>query len=341
MKKWRIINIKVDKYLWIFMVLIISYVYLIFILLQHSILPSKFFFDSKTIYSLIYSSNLYEIRFFDSYKNTALLYSPLVKAFPLKKEHFDFLIGIISWIIVLLLIFYSKHVRNKIWIISFLTFPFFIFHSRICKDIIPAVLNILILFLNNISKFAAISFFMVSYFVYGLFFRQYYILTLALTIFIFIWESSSKKIRLLCIIALLTILNMIVDPQIFNIRNNLNAYRIGDPNSITIWFDPFPHENMLFVFLNYCYSILRTSFPVFWRLRPQEIFLTCYVLTAGYYLFKLIKIRYWPAYIFLAHWMILELFEPDLGSFLRHLSTGIPFVIWGLAFKKLKLLTKI
>ena len=39
----------------------------------------------------------------------------------------------------------------------------------------------------------------------------------------------------------------------------------------------------------------------------------------------------WPAALFCAHMLVLNIFEPDLGSYLRHLSTALLFLAPSLA----------
>src|SRR5690606_1092198 len=77
-------------------------------------------------------------------------------------------------------------------------------------------------------------------------------------------------------------------------------------------------------------AIVRLNFPIIFQPGTKELFLTVNVSILGYLAFLGLSSpdrRTWrPTLLFLSHFMVLMIFEPDYGSYLRHIMTSAPLL---------------
>jgi hypothetical protein len=101
--------------------------------------------------------------------------------------------------------------------------------------------------------------------------------------------------------------------------------------SRTVFYNLLPSDNIFNFIINYFYAIFRLNFAFILSPKPQELFLA---LNLGVYFFlTLIGIRAadarvrLPTLLFVAHFGVMMLFEPDLGSYLRHTSSVLLYLV--------------
>ena len=173
---------------------------------------------------------------------------------------------------------------------------------------------------------------------YGFFVRPYYLLILVLVGVLYTLPRWPKW--LLPLVAVTGVYGLwLLPPEIFmslqGVRDDNNFERImGELGNRTFFFNPFSPEHPLGFVGNYAYAALRLNLPVLFSIAPQEIFLT---VTAGLYGVLVVAMLAWgnvkarlAGSLFLAHLLVLWLFEPDLGSYLRHASSAVMYLLPGL-----------
>ena len=90
--------------------------------------------------------------------------------------------------------------------------------------------------------------------------------------------------------------------------------------------NPLPPDSLGNFLVNYGYAFARLNLPVLFQVRMQEVFLLSVVLVT--FTLILYGLRHGGpkeracALLVLAHALTLNLFEPDLGSYLRHLTSA-------------------
>jgi hypothetical protein len=90
--------------------------------------------------------------------------------------------------------------------------------------------------------------------------------------------------------------------------------------------NPLPPDSLGNFLVNYGYAFARLNLPVLFQLRMQEVFLLSVTMTT--FLLIWFGLRQGGpkeracALLVLAHALTLNLFEPDLGSYLRHLTSA-------------------
>lgn len=80
------------------------------------------------------------------------------------------------------------------------------------------------------------------------------------------------------------------------------------------------------IFFNYVYALARLNLPIFFYVGPRELFLQVYIIV--FLSAVLVSKRCGPEVKtgLLVHMLVLGTFEPDLGSYIRHLSSLFPWV---------------
>jgi len=177
---------------------------------------------------------------------------------------------------------------------------------------------------------------------YGYFARTYFLLIAFFYFTLFIFFNISKIQRfyfsILSIIIFFTIpLEYLNELQ--SHRDTASNYRIinsswdGFRTSFINPLEITSHTNFI---INYIYAFIRLNFPIFFDLTFKEIFHTI-IIVGSFYIFFFKKINYQLSnynfvnnikLLMLAHFMVLWLFEPDLGSYLRHLLSYYPLLLF-------------
>lgn len=233
----------------------------------------------------------------------------------------------------LILFIWPLRTRTQLILASFITIaPIFLILTRPIKDTFVILLTIAVLFLlkariKPLLKVIAIS---LIYVFYAYFIRQYYYL-IALSFFgIFIFSTGGLRVKLLLALVGMAIFIAIPDNifmELQGTRDWMNFRRIGSgaPGSRTAFMNLLPPTDALNFLVNYVAAAFRFSFSFVFSLGFRELLLT---LNVAIYIFLI-----WrgmrsdrddarlAAYLVMAHISVLWIFDPDLGTHLRHLSS--------------------
>lgn len=247
-------------------------------------------------------------------------------------------------IITALILFYAifKNLKTTVAISvgTFLTIaPSILFLAIFTKDTFTPLISIIATYMlssrsSTILKLATI---IAIYVPYGLYFRQYYLIIAGSFILMTIASGIRDKRWIIPIFLVIMIILTMVPAQYYyevgSVRDYLNRGRVWDnvSGSRTAFFNPLPPDGMFNFIINYFYAVFRLNLAVLTSPRPQELFLT---LNAGTFAFlawvgmrakdRCVKL---PTLMFIAHFLVMMLFEPDLGSYLRHASAVLPYLI--------------
>jgi hypothetical protein len=185
---------------------------------------------------------------------------------------------------------------------------------------------------NNISATLVVF---TIYCLYAFIFRQYFFLVSIVFIFLMLFKQSIWLFRILAVLSIPVILMIIPDEiytQIQGQRDIVNFGRIGFSGSgnRTAFLNYVPPEGVYSFLVNYGYAIIRLNFPIFFHAGIKEMFMMSAIFAMACLLIAALSNndrRVWrPALLFTAHFLVLMLFEPDLGSYLRHICTSLPLL---------------
>lgn len=167
--------------------------------------------------------------------------------------------------------------------------------------------------------------------------RSYYLLITAAFVVVTLLQRSSRQVRWLSLVAILAfgflIPTNILEP-LQAARDALNLYRVLDstePGNRTAFMNPVEGVGWIPFLMNYLYAAARLSFPIFFSTAPQELFLTLVSVSWFWLVWRGFRSRdevaRRAAALIVSHMAILWLFEPDLGSYLRHLTSMLVYLL--------------
>lgn len=216
--------------------------------------------------------------------------------------------------------------------------PIFLFLPYFVKDTFTPILCIAALFAltRRASIYRKLFYLALVYIPYGLYFRQYYLLIYVIFALTLIVAHLNGKWRLAAIplaIACLLLIPSEVFSTLQGTRDWINAHRVWDniDGNRTAFLNPFPPDNLWHFSLNYGYAILKLNMPILFYHGIKEIFLTINVAIYAYLSWIGIRstradVRL-PTLLFISHFLVMMIFEPDLGTYLRHLSSVMLFAV--------------
>lgn len=330
-KKWLKERIKDTSIIFI----IIVPLYFIFSIFVQKMLPSNFFVDSMSIRSLIDESGI-SFDSGDSYTSTAAFYKLL--GFNSNTPHFfeSLLSTLILSFFLCLLVKIEKFLVLSLSNFTTLIFTLFLylcFFSVISKDIIAFALLLISFFLYGKKGFFVA--FLSGILVYGLFFRSYWLLLLPL---IFVVYQGLKRryfggiaIFIVVFIAVVSYLYFLFNGTYISfLRYQTHTVLSANTNINNV----FPADNYFYDVSNSLNTLLNLIVPVDGLGSTSELFYylwTYYVLylcadsyknDVGAPLSSMLVIACLISFI-----IIQGLFEPDMGSALRHQLVFSIFII--------------
>jgi hypothetical protein len=193
------------------------------------------------------------------------------------------------------------------------------------------------------KKEKVVIFLLITYLItYGFFARTYFLLIALIYFILFIYSKISLKQRYFFSLFLIIIFFLIPLETLYTIqvtRDLSSAYRIvnsswdGFRTAFVNLVDISSHTNFI---INYVYAFLRLNLPLFFDFTLKEVLHTIIIWGTFYIVFFkkinfeiinksfVIQIRCFIS----AHMFTLWLFEPDLGSYLRHLLSYYPLLLF-------------
>ena len=232
------------------------------------------------------------------------------------------------------LILYGRNTHPATLLLcTLLLLPALLFFARPSKETLLSpvtflVLGLLCLRLSGLARVVAVA---VCYLFYAYFMREYFIVILAAFAGLMVLAHVPRGLGAALVLGALGALSL-APSELFQIlqgpRDYINLLRmatstVGVQSAFT---NPLPPDSLGNFLVNYGYALARLNLPVLFQLRLQEVFLLSVTLTT----FSLIWFglrhggprEHACALLVLAHALTLNLFEPDLGSYLRHLTSA-------------------
>jgi hypothetical protein len=200
-----------------------------------------------------------------------------------------------------------------------------------CMSIIVVLVHIS----NWFSKSKVVSTALL-YLFYGLSVRSYYFLIIAAYVAFLLWATRITELRI-AIVGMAAILIMLIPNETYHILQGARDASViylkyTSPHVVrTLIESPFPPTGLLNFLLNYMYAFLVCVFPLLIDRTPKELILIIFNLACAFLLVVGLRSKNQAACslsrLFLAHFIVLLLFEPDLGSYLRHLSNAVLYLV--------------
>jgi len=257
----------------------------------------------------------------------------------------NFINFLISFFYINYCIFHNRYLPFQLFWILVLLASIVLFLRIPHKEIMLVLPYFMIYFFYQYfgKKEKIVIFLLITYLItYGFYARTYFLLITLMYFIFFIYSKISLIQRyffslFLVIIFFLIPLEILYSVQIT--RDLSSAYRIANSSwdgfrtAFVNFLEITSHINFI---INYVYAFLRLNLPIFFDFTFKEVLHTIITLSTFYIVFfkkinfeiinkSFVKqIRCFIA----AHMFTLWLFEPDLGSYLRHLLSYYPLLLF-------------
>lgn len=292
------------------------------------ILPSQAN-DAKTVASLAFVSD--GVESFDGYATMAFIYRFTT-------------IGIRYTLLILVAgLYFYLLARNVTGIASSTVVVFLSFSATLLflqffvKDTFYALTVCLLCLSASLIKgrSAKISFFIFAMVVYAFFFRQYVLLIVAVFVFLVIFRISALYVRVSLILLAATVLLLLPNELYYELQSSrdlVNQGRIGFSGEgfRTAFVNLVPPVDLVSFLQNYGYAFVKLNLPIFGGIGLKEFVMTLQLAIIFFLLGSALMSPNFdvalPSLFFAAHLAVLLIFEPDLGSYLRHVLTSLPFL---------------
>ncbi|WP_175130743.1 hypothetical protein [Paraburkholderia rhynchosiae] len=301
-------------------------------------LPDFVFRDSDKIQSQIGGSSTYQDTSFDA---VAKVYSSLGD---LGTSLFLMTVGsLFIW----LMIGYSKRVGGLLLNVVLIA-PCVFFNLFVAsKDTLVVLISIVLILVARKSSVMHVMFAaLVLYISYALTVRIYFALILAIAAGVWIFRSVSLPAKMVVVLAVLFLLYALPDGAytlLLHPRDMAVDYLVaGSPyGARTSFYNPL-EPNSFFAFgVDYAYAMLKLNVPVLFYPGPKELVMMIFVSIAAGAAFLRRPVHAGGkeavatdviAALVVGHMAVSMLFEPDLGSYTRHLSSVALFCAWRLSY---------
>lgn len=309
------------------------------------ILPNYFFFDESTLSQYMQWGAQFKVG--DSYASTAAFFN----LFGADKDSLPF--TIISTLMIIAQYIYCLKKSNiksftlvEISLFVFLAFLSVTYMSMLSKDSIVALLLVPFMFLARYGLFGIIVWCALAL-LYAAYFRAYWFIMIPMFLGMYwIFRVANKPIFLILAtpIALLSLslaFSAFLGLDLDNFRTSVNDVRIdaGDNNARTMILPWIAGGGPIISWLNSCITWVTLMFPIplFLLLSPY------YLLIAG--LISVLFYKSWGSFfkilvnkskpdlaacsaLIISFTAIQSIFEPDYGSYVRHLAPLYPIIFY-------------
>jgi hypothetical protein len=348
------ISIKKSKLVFI----LLSTLGLLLSVLGYFILPDKFFFDTD----IIIKDRFNEIGLIGSYPFTIWFY----KITGLKQLHFSIIAAIQFSLIIYTTYrigvpknFHKLTLKNSLIYSTF--FVLSIFLSMPTKEFINFIYVALIVFIFKSRKFKHSKTIIIGLLLllfFGFFFRGYYVLifvsTLTMALLSFIKFKNKRTLTIVSGLGIVIIMSLSYGfvKGVFiseNTREALNVSRQGVENANSMIVSPLKTDVWYGEAFGIVYGFFSVNLPVNglkYFLSPQIIIFIFWQL----FLFIILFIKYgnclkenkkdnyeiWLFYMLFSYFIVQGVFEPDLGSAVRHKAGVFPFIYYLLYYEEFR-----
>ncbi|QDD87982.1 hypothetical protein [Pseudomonas oryzihabitans] len=283
---------------------------------QDEILPAYFFTDAGTISDLISYVDL-EAAEQDSFVATAWVFKTL-------GGDGGQLLIILAVLAVCLLICNCIQTPLHLGVALVYLVPLLLYNLKLSKETIVLVLNLTCIAVALLCRRHATRVILVValYLTYAYFFRVYYAFVALLILFLSVFWAAKPRLRLV-LLAFLVLACLAVPGEVWNSlqlpRDQVNQSREGLSDSKTLFTNPLTPNGLATVLPNSGYAAVRFYFAPLFSLRVQELLLAAVLWGMTLLLLSKRNPGHVLACIAIGNFIIQTFFEPDLGSFLRHL----------------------
>jgi uncharacterized membrane protein len=217
--------------------------------------------------------------------------------------------------------------------------PILFFLTQFNKDtvLVTVIISSCLILTSDLSLYKRYALVSSIYILYALFFREYYLLIIG----VFIASLAIRRLNLVFAISLATLLVaalLLVPSDVFSQLQssrdafNQNRIRFGAvAGGRTAFMNPLPPTDLFSFVVNYIYAFVRLNVPVLFGTTARDLFLFVNIAIYGWVITKFLGYRRnratTPLILFVSHISVLIIFEPDLGSYLRHVSSALPYCI--------------
>ncbi|MBV7582751.1 hypothetical protein KW851_07965 [Pseudomonas sp. PDM33] len=303
---------------------------------SRDIVPEKYFYDSASIDSLKHSAEVLEIG--NSYNNTALFYQLLGINEDSTLNSLLFPAIFITAIFYILRRLETKNLLGTTAICFYACITAAIYLSQYSKESI--VLLLCLGFLASCHSLRLLTIWVAAAAVYAIYFRAYWLITLSLfAVNLLILKKYNKPTLFLATAFLLYLLLALLLPIIYGQelgqhRINSNGDRIGSIDALTLITPTIPGSGWLLDTINTFLQLLLLLFPVPLAFTGNILHLTSFIALSLISCIALIKLKQQhksgalrnspklrSGYSLLFSALSVQaIFEPDYGSYIKHLT---------------------
>lgn len=188
------------------------------------------------------------------------------------------------------------------------------------------------------NQSSALLYTLVAYGVYSwISWRPYYLLIVGMIVALSIFTSLSSRMKVAALVGIF-LAGFFLPSSVFELlqmpRDMVNALRVLYPEiegNRTAFANPIQSLGWLSFLGNYFYAFLRLNLPVLFSLTLNEAILTVFSTAWFYVIWVASAAKDWrsqfAARLMMAHLLVLWIFEPDLGSYLRHYSSCLLYLV--------------
>lgn len=319
--------------------------------MNQDILPAKYFFDSGNIVSRF--SYVQHFSLGNSYDNTALFYDLLLLS---ESQHFTAFITSFVFSVFVFICFTIPRQMDLRGVHNVLLFAFTcltgaIYLAQYSKEAI-AMLVVFLFFCLSRTRLQQLIWIVVVC-VYAAYFRTYWFLVLAMYIYYSIVLKISRRTILVLFSVIVAFLmlaiafKVVLGVDLAYYRYVVNDSRMYDSNANSMITPLLPTGNIVLEWLNAIIQFFLMFFP-FPLLTGNPVYLLFFLVTAsiGLRLYRIIRSSINEGQLgnsirenrcmalILAFVTIQSIFEPDYGSYIKHLTPMLPLVLYVLCWQQ-------
>lgn len=269
----------------------------------------------------------------NSYKATALVYSLLS---PTMRAVITYGFG------SAFIIYCLAGLRKPLWLgvmCFMLISPMIFYLTQFNKDtvLIPFLIIAAITTRLNLTNNVKIGIIFTIYVAYTLLFRPYYVMIGGIFVGLYVLSKLSIPLRTFLIFSAF-MLGFLLPDSIFDslqsFRDVTNARRLlygSDAGARTAFMNLVEPDSYWHFLVNYVYAFLRLNLPFLFDFNVKDLILVANILILIYVFGQSFRSRLDTVrisfYLFTAHFLVLQIFEPDLGTYFRHISVTLLFSV--------------
>lgn len=167
-----------------------------------------------------------------------------------------------------------------------------------------------------------------SLFFYAFLFRIYLAVVPLVIMVRYLGMLTRVLLSILCVLLVVYYIDGIFNFLVDTIYRRDIFYQLRSDDVRSAWFNPYSLDDFWGVFLNYMYAFFRLNLPVFFVVGAKELFLQIYILFIFFVMFFSIKQHFWIVFSYMVMFFMYPIFELDLGSYLRHVSSWFPIFVY-------------